>query len=944
MASIAELLDKDLEASYRKIIDFGDAKPSPKGEVAVCCPVHDDTKGSLRINVKNGKWNCFGCSDDDDTKSGGTSPISLFCFMHETDWADACQELEAIFGYRKTPKYDVFKQHKDLLGHQNALTSLYNRGLDLDTLKRYQIGLKDNRVCLPEFDLGGTLRQVIMHDTMKVFGEEYKSLSLVSGLGVRLWPLENLRKKNIVYIFEGWLDALLAIRHGLNAVSITGSGANAWNDKFNKYFNGKQVYICYDADAPGEKASEKLANKISSVASKVYRITLTGDKLPEKADFTDYIKCYGIDRFKSIPVKEWVYTGGKEELLQNIPLGESNRAEYYNKKIETTAVVTGTSLLFQLPKTIQAQCTPGTCGEICSGCMMQMYNGMLTTGINPQDKDLLNFVRATDQAIDAVIKTKKLGIPKKCYAANIEVTQVQNLEELVIVSSIDFNEYSSGYDRRAAFAVTDNKFEAGRPYVMKAINVPDPKTQASSLLVYDAKPTTDNIDSFQMCPDILEQLKVFQANGMEEMKKVRDRKYHDYEKVTQINGRTPLFFGMELVAFSGLAFNFRKRFIKRGYVNALFYGDTRTGKSESAEKLMAYWRAGDSTSGENLSFAGLIGGLHQINGKNWTIDWGLMPLNDRRLLKIDEFHGMKEGEFARTSETISSGVATIHKIGKERAMARCRLMIISNTKDNEHMSSYRYPCEAVPPIMGGAPEDIARLDFALGVCKEDVTQEVINKKPAETDFIFTSDHFHNLIMWAWSRTPEHIFFTPEAEESVMDHADKLIKHYHQKIPLIIQGEQTVKLARLAVSCAIMYFSTDHTGEKVIVRPEHVEMVFNFLNHIYASNGSKYYQYSKFLKSREELRNLEDLETIPFTDTIKSQMLATKYIRGKNITQWFVHNNPSETNAVLNTLEQCNAFEPYHNNQFRKTQAFVKWLNERDFGDQNYQALVSQLGF
>lgn len=931
MNDILTLAEENYLDFYSRIIQITEQDINHKGEATLKCPVHDDKKGSLKINLRNGKWNCFGCED-----GGGNNPLSFFCWLHECDKVDAKQELEAIFGIIKTPDYNVDNYHTILMNNDLILNKLHNRGLTSKTIRKFKLGFYRDRVCLPEYDFGGTLRQVVMHDVQKLFGEDIKSLNLCSGVGVRLFPLQNLRRRKI-YIFEGWLDAILAIQNGLNAVSITGSGAKSWNDKFNKYFKDREVFICYDVDIAGVDNSEKLANKLVDIASSVSLIKIPKEKVSPKGDYTEFVNIFSHDEFMKIEPVKWKKRTKEDTLIQDIHLGETLNTMYYGKKIRTKGIVTGKAERYNVPKRVEFKCNLGV-GKECASCRLSACGGELTTVVPPVAETILKMIRVPDSTVKQVL-AKNERISTKCTALQLEIDSVYNVEELILIPEVDFEAKKSSYISRHVYALTEEAFEAGKPYIIEAVSIPHPKTQVATLLVYNHEETEDDIDNFEMNESIKKELEIFQANTLEEMKEVRKRKYIDYAEITKIYGRNPLFFAYDLIFHSCLSFYFRGRKIRRGYVNGLIFGDTRTGKSETAECLMNHFKVGECTSGENLSFAGLVGGLHQVDGSKWAVNWGLMPLNDRKLLKIDEFHGMKQDEFSKTSETISTGVATIHKIKGESAMARTRLCIISNTKEGSNLDSFQFGCQAIAPIMGGYNEDIARLDFAHAVAMTDVKTSVVNSSPRKNYSItYTSEKCHNLILWAWSRLPEEIIFDNGVEELIIEYAMKAIKTYHMSIPLVVQGEQTIKLARLVVACAAMYFSTDETGEKVIVKKEHVDLVYSYLTYIYSKECMGYEQYSKLRKESDELKNVEKIKDMGISNFTKTQLLRADLFNLGDIDQMFMSENKHIAKRKIALLLDSNAIVRYGSSTYKKTPAFIKFLNNNQFEEVNYDKI------
>jgi len=122
--------------------------------------------------------------------------------------------------------------------------------------------------------------------------------------------------------------------------------------------------------------------------------------------------------------------------------------------------------------------------------------------------------------------------------------------------------------------------------------------------------------------------------------------------------------------------------------------------------------------------------------------------------------------------------------------------------------------------------------------------------------VYSSDACRELILWAWSRRPDQVIFTPEATVAILQAAMKMGSDYSSAIPLVEPADQRIKLARLAAACAARVFSTDD-GERVIVKPEHVAFVVTYLNRIFSAPSMAYDEYSGQAKQGEVLTEAEE---------------------------------------------------------------------------------------
>ncbi len=339
------------------------------------------------------------------------------------------------------------------------------------------------------------------------------------------------------------------------------------------------------------------------------------------------------------------------------------------------------------------------------------------------------------------------------------------------------------------------------------------------------------------------------------------RIYDDLEyNVTHTYGRQDLLLAIDLCFHSVIKFSFNEIKLQKGWVELLVVGDARCGKTQTLTNIIRHYRAGKLCTGENASFAGLIGGMQQIMGKTWSITWGLIPLNNRRLVGIDEVSGLHPQAIADMSGVRSEGVATITKIQREQTVARTRLIWMSNPRKPRPLRSYNAGVEAVAELIG-RPEDIARFDFAITVASNEVPTDVINMRTDQREkieHVYTSDRCHELIMWAWSRKPEDIEFTEGATTLCLKLAQEMGKTYHPSVPLVESAEMRVKLAKLATALATrLHASPDDV--KVVVTEAHVQFIKEFLDQVYSKDSLAYDLYSRQKYAEETLKDSDQIK-------------------------------------------------------------------------------------
>ncbi len=400
----------------------------------------------------------------------------------------------------------------------------------------------------------------------------------------------------------------------------------------------------------------------------------------------------------------------------------------------------------------------------------------------------------------------------------------------------------------------------------------------------------------------------------------------DYEQITGIYQRADLFLGIDLCFHSVLKFNFQDRPIIKGWVETLVIGDTRTGKTATVTNLVNHFRLGEIITGENVSFAGLVGGIQQIADRR-AVQWGKIPLADKRLIVIDEVSGLNIDDIGRMSGIRSSGIAEITKIQTERTLARTRQIWLSNPRRPQPMSAHSYGVLAVKDLIG-RPEDIARFDVIVTCASGDVTENIYNKPHKRKKITYTSSICRNLILWAWSRQPSDIVILSETEKLILEYATIQGEKYSSGIPVVEPAEQRIKLAKLAVATAIRFFSTDENGIKVIVRPEHIDFIYNYLERIYSSSSFRYDEWSQRELGKKKIGNIESIDRI-IENKYVIQLLESEIF---NITDFqHIVGDRELANSVISTLRLEGCLKKTGQSVYKKTPAFIDYLRDRTSG-------------
>lgn len=399
--------------------------------------------------------------------------------------------------------------------------------------------------------------------------------------------------------------------------------------------------------------------------------------------------------------------------------------------------------------------------------------------------------------------------------------------------------------------------------------------------------------------------------------------YEDFESnILRVFGRRDVITAIDLVYHSVLSFFFQDDFIQRGYLELLVIGDSGQAKTTLLSGMRGHYELGEVISGETASRTGLVYSI-QENQRRRFLQWGAIPLNDRRLLVIDEFSGVATEEIENMSSLRATGIAEVNRSIKSKTAARTRLIFLSNSRDGRMLNEYQCGVEAVDKLFS-KKEDIRRLDFAITVASGEVAASEINKRHVSVvKHWYLGRECRSLILWAWSRKPNQIKFTEEAIDKILELAGTISKKFHANIPLVEPADMRIKLARLSAALAARLYSTTN-GEDLVVLPEHVQWINNYLIRIYSKNSMAYDLFSqeKYAEARiKDERSVRDLITRHGVDFVK-RLLQLKQIGIMDID--VLLNDRDRAKNLLTQLYLANAIKKVRN-FYVHTSAFIVLL-------------------
>lgn len=917
-----------------------------------------------------GEHTCYVCGTTGTEGGTGTKPkhadfAKFYAQMTGVNRSQALAELEKMYGGGEElqPEVDrlaVGEWHQQLMTNETAADKLLTmKGITRDTIARRELGYQPEtkRYTIPVADSHGRVINVRRYllDRPPGGDPKHKMINIAGHGGLALYPMDNMTRATKeferselrtnarelvsaadpqdepVVLTEGEVKALLLEQYGFRAVSCTG-GANSWNNLLTAQFKDRTVYVCYDIDAPGKRAAKRIAGMLRKTAKWVGVMELPLDVSKKQKDITDYFVTsnYSAQDFANLMLetKEYVPRGRKsideddDAPPQQVSLRNSVKAQYSGKKIETEFVVaTKDTSPFIIPRRIMVNCGRDA-GDICEACAVGTRGAI--EGLDDGEFELAEADPATLRLLNVRHEHQEKVLREihgimRCNKAVIEPVETENIEFMKMVPSIDVSnperaeEDCSRMGYRVGFGIEPNVTYKGEGYVM-----PDPQSQTAVLMFTGVVPAVDSLAEFNDTVGVedLEDLRVFQPKHPDDTESVFEKLEELYAdlsmNVTGIYDRDDMHLFMDLCWHSVLYLPghvFNKHEPERGWCDMLVIGDTRQGKTETAQRLRSHYGLGAWAPAKICTRAGLIGNAQQV-GNRWHIGWGIVPNNDRQLVVIEEAKGMEKEVVRQLTDLRSSGKATIIMVESSSAHARTRLLWLSNPRSDRSLNTYPFGVEAVKELVG-AQEDISRYTAVMCVASGEVDEEVLSGNPGDRkppEHWATTTRCRRLILWAWTRRSEDIIFTPGAQarirELVKGHAEK----YSQSIPLVEPADHRFKIGRLAAALAARLFSTDESLRKLVVHEAHVQFIGEQLEAWFDNPHFGYDQWSAIERGATEVKHEERVraaimhasEDWPAACTA---MLSLGEINNMDLEDLFGLDR-SDARTLMSTLTQC----------------------------------------
>lgn len=825
-----------LEYFFSSLGELGD--PNTQGEYTVRCPFEHEEASSrtAHVNLDKAVFHCKVCRAEGKFEGGGLSEIGFISAYYKISYPEALIMKETLVGDDSISLWDGFEENL-WKSEMNLDILRTRRGITDSTTKTYKLGYRGDGIMYPVF-IFGELCDVRTYDP-----DGKPKMKSQKGATTLLFPFDHwYTDERPTLLVGGENDCLLARQLGFNALTFTGGEGSVPSKMFLRMFNGKTVYICYDGDLAGQKGAQRVAFLLKEAGANVLVMDITSSGLvvhDDKAnkDLSDLVLQHNqgyddiLHMMEEAPVfSEMSYQEEKNKFYPLVDLWDASEGRNNGRRLSSRVTMIGKyDMDMQVPSAVKMTCKHADDPDHdIEKCPLHKKERLWTLNENNL-KDLMYLIEVKEmEQLKALYSLNYMVMKDSCVT--MKILSHELVQKAIFVPDVE-TEYEADNFRSVeqyAYIIGDRLRDGNRYRVFfKAYAHPVDKQRI--YLIVDRTEESDNaVNTFKVTEAIKDKLSVFKGPPKQMMK----ARYDMARGIVKGFTTEMLVWAVDMVYHGVMNFTLMGEPIK-GYPEVAVVGETRTGKSSTSKALQKYYRLGNRIALKGASVAGILGGMDRIPNGGYKVRWGTVPMNNKGMLIMDEMSGAGVDVLSALTDMRDSGEASLNKIGGSmKSPARTRLLWVGNPrvidKRTKLLRSYPSGVEAVLDLVG-ASEDIARFDAIVLI--EDKGGYVRPDSFSKDSFPHDKDVYSDLIRWVWSRKPEQVKFDPIVETYLWGRSQILNEAYNADVKLL-GSEAHKKLARFAVSCAACCFSTDETGETLIVQKEHVDWAEAFINECY----------------------------------------------------------------------------------------------------------------
>lgn len=896
-----------------------------KTEVPVCCPFpHYTSTGyeyyeehpSAHVNTEKNLFHCKVCGE-------AGSDVTMIQKLLGCN-SNAAHKLAKIFDNDQT----VYDWEEQFTISETTKQKALSLGISEEVIKELKIKT-------PEFEDGVLAFPVFMFDHL-IDVRRYNPggnpkvqsrMGCPNGLILPFNEWKETDKNRTTLLCAGEKDMAVARSHGFNAITLTGGEQCLPIQP--TYFKDRIVAIVYDNDEAGKSGAYKVANAIYKYTPYVKVVTNFHECLENKEDITDFFTKYHKTREDLIAyIEQTPFYEGKSIARKNYPimdLLQASQPQNIGKMVRSNVQVVAVSeATFTCPSHIYAEkiADPKESDMMLRGDFrewildedtvqdtLHMFdNNFKEDAIKRNYKKVLH-IMDKEKSIHFTIQDRVTMF--KCF-----LTDLYETADATSVQPMEYTAYS-----------IDNKLESGQKYLITYKLVPHPyKGQQLVMLIMDAEQANDSVTDFELTDQVKSSLNVIQNLEGDLSSKI-DNLTEKTKGLLGYNGINTLIQSVDFAFNTPLQFNFHNNQHIRAYLDTIIVGESRTGKSSTADTLRRLYGLGTFTSlaGNSATIPGLIGGSNKT-ATGFQTRAGIIPQNHKGLVIFEEFGKSNNSIITELTDIRSSNEVRITRVaGTITLPAMVRMVALTNpkNKDGNIRSIASYPNGiAVLTDLVETAEDIARYDLIV---------ILPDRGNAQIDPFWTPEEpldeqvYRDRIRWIWSRTAEQIIIDRDTELYIIETANKLNSVYEGHIK-IFGTEAWKKISRLSIAIAGYVCSTDDSYENIIVQKEHVDYAANFLIKLYDNPTFKLKEYVNYEKQYSEIddEGIAALQDIYDKNPMLVLTLEQSSSTSKNILMAATGMEQKDLNIALNRMTKM-LFIKFHNHDIIPTERFRKGL-------------------
>lgn len=833
---------------------FLNYEKSTGDQLYACCPFHQEKTPSFTVNQETHEWYCHGCG------RGGAEKEFIQLYFDVTP--EVAKFVFSFWNKHQSLPFptdeQIHKWHQALRNEPRELEVLHGFGFSDHMIDELQLGYDDLRIMIPIKSRTGHWVNVrkYLPPHRRVDGVKNSKCINIRNLGSRrYYPYEAFDEQKI-FIVEGEKDCIAARSQGINAVTSTGGSAIPVDEL--SLFTDKDVVLMLDTDSVGKRNVKNYMLMLKTIAKSISIV-----ELPCK-DYSDFYCEYGAaDVMQYCNTLEEFEKVKEQAEAQDVSLVRSEFTEHLNTwmKLNNMSVIGVEPKIYTVPITLKASCNNFKCNRPCP---LSSSNDQT---FDVDVRQMLRFIDSADAAQDKFFKDM-FGC-KHAHAEPVDFTNIQKIIFQESASFIDGLEESSFENRYGIYMYNDYRLSATLKYNFEACRVTDPRNQQNYYVIKNAEGIV------QQVPVVPEStLEYFRdvANHSDTAQELVEKHYADWMPMLAIEGRPDLF-GAIILTYSSVTEIPWQAGILKGWLDTMVIGDTRTGKSQMAQRFIKALGMGGYINGENARNTGVVGGVQRF-GDSWVITWGAIPMNDRGMLIIDEASGLEVDDIKNLSSTRSSGAVTLNKIIKGEARARTRLLWLSNPRSGRNIADFYWKGFGAFQEFIPVAEDQARYDLLLTAAREDI--EILEGIDTETKPDI--EMWCNLFSVAWNISSEDIIFPANFKKVVRDYCKDLNDKYGGG-PLVLGVAVHEKVLRLTCSFAILCGSI-YDG-KLKVEEKHLRFASEFLSWTLEKESLGYADYvGEFQRAqKKKTENVEYIRSLLTLHPALRSLLSSSKFKG-----------------------------------------------------------------